>query len=175
MKSREELDVRENGELDLGNSHQIEYDQDVSVLHTQCRAVWHSLFGLATHSCFWSREWISDWCIERCHSVFQSGTFVCMEGSWYPRFILGSSYVTWNEHHSLYQYNVNVFRKRVCMNPSCHIQRFYNAVLDSSGRIGGKMIIPFSKQWKALAVMNVSLLWLAHSRLRSNKNTISCF
>ena len=39
MKSREELDVREKGELDLGNSHQIEYDQDVSVLHTQCRAV----------------------------------------------------------------------------------------------------------------------------------------
>lgn len=83
--------------------------------------------------------------------------------------------MTWNEHRSLYQYNVNVFRKRVCIDCFCHVQRYYNAVLDSSGRIGGKIIIPFSKQWKALATMNVSLRRCVCSRLHFSQSTTDCF
>lgn len=36
-----------------------------------------------------------------------------------------------------------------------HSQRFFNATADSTGRIGGKIIWPFSKDWEGIATFLV--------------------
>ena len=64
--------------------------------------------------------------------------------------MLGSQYFPREMGNSLYNLSIDVYRQRVSQESCCKAQKNFNATLDSTGRIAGRVVWPVNKQWNAI-------------------------
>ena len=64
--------------------------------------------------------------------------------------MLGSQYFPREMGNSLYNLSIDVYRQRVGQESSYEVQKYFNATLDSTGRVAGRFVWPINKQWNVI-------------------------